>query len=193
MIDLLADGGQLFVGHAEALETMDPRFRSAGVPGSFAYLRRAPAAGADGGGAVAAPARSPVTRPMPGVVVAPARPRPALPPPPRRPLELPAPSRLDLANELADRGELGAARALCEEQLRESGPDARTFTMLGVIRQSQGDLAAAEDYFARAVYLEPAHYQALVHLALLVEQRGDAAAAANLRRRAARARGGANK
>jgi chemotaxis protein methyltransferase WspC len=172
---------------------MDPRYRSAGAPSAFAYLRRPPAAPAETSGHGSGPARA-TTKPMPAMVVPP-RPRrapPALPPPPPAPLELPAPSRLDLAAELADRGALAEARTLCEEHLRAAGPDARAYTMLGVIQQSQGDLIGAEASFGRAVYMEPAHYQALIHLALLVDQRGDAAGAANLRRRAARARG-ANK
>jgi chemotaxis protein methyltransferase WspC len=36
------------------------------------------------------------------------------------------------------------------------------------------------------VYLEPDHYEALCHLALLAEQAGDAPQAATLRRRAGR-------
>jgi chemotaxis protein methyltransferase WspC len=36
----------------------------------------------------------------------------------------------------------------------------------------------------KALYLDPKHYQALVHMMLLAEQRGDQRAAENYRRRA---------
>jgi chemotaxis protein methyltransferase WspC len=59
--------------------------------------------------------------------------------------------------------------------------------LLGTIRQAQGDFAAAEPYFPKAVYLEPTHHESLVHLSLLAQRKGDANAAANFRRRAERA------
>jgi chemotaxis protein methyltransferase WspC len=45
---------------------------------------------------------------------------------------------------------------------------------------------AAESY-RKALYLEPDHVEALMHLALLTENQGDAAAAGRLRERARRA------
>ena len=104
----------------------------------------------------------------------------------------PEPPARDLREEaaaLADRGDLPAAAARIAEHLRAFPADAAGHALHGTIRQALGELAAAEDAFNRAVYLEPAHYEALVHLALLRERRGDAAGAAHLRRRAARARG----
>jgi chemotaxis protein methyltransferase WspC len=49
-----------------------------------------------------------------------------------------------------------------------------------------GDAAAAERAFTRALYLDPRHFDALIHMLALAERRGDAAGAANYRRRAAR-------
>ncbi len=45
---------------------------------------------------------------------------------------------------------------------------------------------AAADHWRRCIYLQPDHYDALCHLALLAEQAGDAPQAAVLRQRAAR-------
>jgi chemotaxis protein methyltransferase WspC len=72
--------------------------------------------------------------------------------------------------------------------MRTHGPSAPAYVLLGLIRQAAGDPQQAEHYFDRAVYLQPDHYEALIHLALFMEHRGDAAGAAVLRQRAQRAR-----
>ena len=105
--------------------------------------------------------------------------------PPRLVLAPPA-NPLERAAELADRGELEAAAALCDERLRAAGDDAEAHELLGLIRQAQGDVAAAELCFSRALYCDPDRKPAMVHLALLLERRGESAGAALLRRRAER-------
>jgi chemotaxis protein methyltransferase WspC len=71
--------------------------------------------------------------------------------------------------------------------MRAHGPSAPSYVLLGLIRQAAGNAAQAEHCFGRAVYLQPDHYQALIHLALLMKHRGDTAMAAVLRQRAQRA------
>ena len=58
--------------------------------------------------------------------------------------------------------------------------------MLGLLSQHTQASAAAEAYLRRAVYLDPEHYEALSHLALLTERNGHAREAAALRQRAVR-------
>ena len=58
---------------------------------------------------------------------------------------------------------------------------------MGVIHRSTGDQERGEECFHKAVYLDPAHDEALLALALSAERRGDASAAAGFRRRAERA------
>ncbi len=79
-----------------------------------------------------------------------------------------------------------AAAAECAELLRTDPANAAAHCLLGVVHQAQGDAAAAERCFQRALYLEPSLHEALVHLALLAERRGQAQQAANYRRRAAK-------
>ena len=43
----------------------------------------------------------------------------------------------------------------------------------GVVRQAQGMLSEAQRSLEKALYLDPRHYQALVHMMLLAERRGD--------------------
>jgi chemotaxis protein methyltransferase WspC len=89
----------------------------------------------------------------------------------------------------ADRGDLARAAAMCEAHLERHGADARAWSLLGTIRQAEGDASRAESCFSRAIYCDPTHYAAMIQLALLFERRGDRDGAANLRRRAARVQG----
>ena len=59
--------------------------------------------------------------------------------------------------------------------MRAHGPSAPAYVLLGLIRQAAGNLEQAEHCFGRAVYLQPDHYEALIHLAFLLERRGDTA------------------
>jgi chemotaxis protein methyltransferase WspC len=97
-------------------------------------------------------------------------------------------SALETVRRLADQGELEAAATLCESSMRAHGPSAQAYVLLGLIRQAAGNPVQAEHCFGRAVYLQPDHYEALIHLALLLEHRGETAMATVLRQRAQRAR-----
>jgi chemotaxis protein methyltransferase WspC len=93
---------------------------------------------------------------------------------------------LALAEQLADKGQLGEAVEICEISLREEGPSARAFHLLALIRDSAGDQRQASEFYRKALYLEPDHYDALIHLSLLKDKSGDGAAAKTLKNRARR-------
>lgn len=99
-------------------------------------------------------------------------------------------SLLAQAAMLADQGRYDEAATLCEQAIREAGPTAQAFFLLGVIRQAAGDRERAEAAFHKAVYLDVRHGEALMALALIAQRRGDAATAAGYRRRAERALAG---
>ncbi|MCO6417947.1 hypothetical protein JYK14_17525, partial [Siccirubricoccus sp. KC 17139] len=104
-------------------------------------------------------------------------PRPAVPAPP-------APvARLEAAQRLADAGHLAEAVQQCEAQIRDSGPSADAFHLLGLLRDAAGSRPEAIANYRKALYLDPQHHEALAHLALLLEQQGDAAGARMLRDR----------
>lgn len=90
------------------------------------------------------------------------------------------------AAQLADRGELDEAGWLCEKQLGLDACSADAYYLLAVIREAQGHLQFAQELFHKALYLDPKHYQALIHLAGHAERQGDLAAAATYRTRAKR-------
>jgi chemotaxis protein methyltransferase WspC len=96
-----------------------------------------------------------------------------------------APSELDAARQLADAGRLEEAAAICESHLRKEGPSAQVYYLLGLLCDARGDIKAS-DYYRKALYLEPNHYETLVHMSLLLERSGDSAGARAFKRRAER-------
>lgn len=196
---LLDKDGCIFVGPAEAGIMLRPHVESIGIPLTFGFRRRAP------GAAVLKPAPSafkalPVLAPLlPPAPVARSRvaasPRVA----PRAPVEKirndtyektanPAQDELLMqARACADRGELSAADALCQQQLRAAGPNAAAYYLQGLINDARQDMAAALQLYRKAIYLQPDHREALLHLAGLLAAQGDADGAQRLRQRAERA------
>lgn len=97
-------------------------------------------------------------------------------------------SLLDKARQLADSGKLSAARELCDSLMNSNSLDARVYYLAGLLEQASDRTDLARDLFGKAVYLDPAHYESLVQLSLLSEQRGETGIAARYRKRASRAR-----
>jgi chemotaxis protein methyltransferase WspC len=85
-----------------------------------------------------------------------------------------------------DAGRAADAVAPLTAHLSET-PTADGYTLLGVASLMLGRTADAERALTQALYLDPGHYDALVQLFALAQTRGDAAAAANYRRRAVKA------
>lgn len=197
----------LFVGPAEASLLTRHGFISAGVPLAFAFTRRS---------AHQAGSATPAMPRYPAHPSAPARaaPRP-WPQPPRPPasgghagpIGVPAPSApapgapttgkaaerakastdaLPRISRLADRGELAAAVTACVAHLDAQGPSAAGYCLLGVLYDATGRPADARESYRRALYLDPAHQEALYHMAAILEAEGDGAASARLRNRAQR-------
>jgi chemotaxis protein methyltransferase WspC len=182
---LLLDSGVLFVGPAETGVLLDHEFVSVKVRMTFGF--RKPTACS-----TPSPPPSPEPRPSPSEPAAPPS-TDALPAPSPIPGTAlngqtagasPPVSRIDEAFALADRGCFTEATALCEAQLREHGPSAQAFYLLGLICSAEGRLYAADRCYRKALYLESGHHDALVHLALLLEQRGETREAKLLRSRA---------
>lgn len=90
---------------------------------------------------------------------------------------------LDAARRLADRGQLQEAAKLCETYLSQNRTNPDAYVLLGQVYQATGDRRQAEQSFQKATYLKPDHYEGLIHLALLKEERGDVVGAAMIRQR----------
>jgi chemotaxis protein methyltransferase WspC len=79
------------------------------------------------------------------------------------------------------------AIALCEEAQRELGPSAELYFLAGIMHQSSGNAALAEDCFHKTLYLDGSHEDALLALSILSDQRGERDQADQYRRSALRA------
>jgi chemotaxis protein methyltransferase WspC len=190
---LLAPDGRLCLSAAEADRLPAGKFAHDG-PNEFCVFVRASAATtsgvfpatqpASGGSGVKSGvfARPPIPLPPPTPVV----------PPPSVPLPAAPSSSFELARVLADAGKLPESRAACEQACAANPGSADGYPLLGAILLAEGNAVAAGNAFRKALYLAPDHPDALAHLLVLADRRGDADQADALRRRLARlsARGG---
>jgi chemotaxis protein methyltransferase WspC len=167
---LLADDGMLLAGYAEVPSFCRNGFASLPLPGAFALQK--------------APARKPLAR-SPAKAREKRAPKAAPPAPAASAPE----DLLAQARHQADRGDYRAAAAACHAALAADPDSADAYFILGMVSECESMPAAADDYWRRCVYLQPDHYEALCHLALLAEQSGDRPRAATFRQRAARVYG----
>ncbi|MFC6339431.1 chemotaxis protein CheR [Pseudomonas sp. CCM 7891] len=178
--------GVLFIGPAEGSLLGRLGMRSMGMPQSFAFSRHAEP--------VPEPAFVPMSTTLPQRRAAqiPARARPfstfAVPAVSIKPV----PAQSDAADllsqiaTLANEGKSLEARAACERYLQSHPPAAQVFYWLGLLSDVAGSPLEAQGYYRKALYLEPQHSQALMHLATLLQSQGDVVGASRLQARAAR-------
>lgn len=100
----------------------------------------------------------------------------------------PAMTGLEKARQLANEGRMAEAEEICETHLREQGASAEAFYLLGTARHATGADSQAGEFYRKALYLEPTHYDTLMQWALLAERNGDGARARILQERAGRIR-----
>jgi chemotaxis protein methyltransferase WspC len=179
----LAPEGWLFTGPSEAPLMVRHGFVSLKVPLAFAFRKKGQEEPVRPAKRKSTAVGAPLLQVSPGALtrrpMAPATPvsRPA-DSPPRPASAAPAPAGgLDAAEALANQGRLAEAAQVCEAQMREHGPSARACYILGLVRDAGEEPKLAEQLYRKALYLEPAHQEAMVHLALLLERAGDAAGA----------------
>jgi chemotaxis protein methyltransferase WspC len=183
---LLADDGLLFAGYAEVPTFCQHGFVSLAYPLAFGLRKRGAAAPA-----VAAPPPVPVPTPT-------AAPRRTLSYPAAASgvpalaaaaAAAPAPAQAELlpqARRLADLGQFQQAGAACLAWLEQHPDSAEAYFILGLLMERAEQPQQAREHWRRCIYLQPDHYQALCHLALLAEQQSDRATASALKARAAR-------
>ena len=183
---LLKPNGVLFVGPSESNLFLDHGFVSIKVPLAFAFRQSDSVQHATD--TATAPARtqpeiaSPSTPPKSSptnrakLVVSSRSSTPAKPTAPS------GAAQYD-AFRLADQGRLTEASKSCEEYLRQHGPSAHIFYLIGLMRAAAGDLVQGGQYYRKALYLEPNHRDTLLHLGLLLEKQGDDAGAQLIRAR----------
>ncbi|MBI6898911.1 chemotaxis protein CheR [Pseudomonas putida] len=180
--------GVLFIGPAEGSLLARLGMRPLGIAQSFAYVRQdeAPPVIIAKPASVARPA---IVPPVPARIV-------TLPPRVGRPNAVPVAKPMPAEDEAqllasiaqhANAGDSAQARDGCERYLRTFAPKAQVYYWLGLLSDTEGDAAQAITHYRKALYLEPQHPEALMHLAMLLAAQGDEAGARRLQERAARA------
>jgi len=180
--------GVLFIGPAEGSLLGRLGMRSIGIPQSFAFSRHSE------------PHPEPLPTPKP-IAVPISQPQRSTPPAPVRNRPFTAVTPLPIASKsanpdaatllaniaaLANEGKSAEARAACEQYLRSHEPVAQVFYWLGLLSDVAGLTLEAQGFYRKALYLEPQHPEALMHLAALLQAQGDSVGARRLQERAAR-------
>ena len=189
---LLVRNGILFVGHAETGRISAEKFTPTSYPRSFSFFKKdilltgclSESPGIESSG-ISPGGIPPITRTAKKMPVRTGR----IQEKPRRRIKTVPPQKeanLEEAQVLANQGNLEEAASICEAYLREQGPSASAYFLLGVIRDASGDAHLAFDALQKAVYLQPDHYEALLFLALLAERTGQKARAKALKNRVMR-------
>ena len=180
--------GVLFIGPAEGSLLGRLGMRSIGIAQSFAFSRQSHPQ----------PEPMPISKPVALPVSQPIR---STPPPPVRNRPLAAATPLPVTSKsanpdaatllaniaaLANEGKSAEARAACDQYLRSHEPVAQVFYWLGLLSDVAGLTLEAQGFYRKALYLEPQHPEALMHLAALLQAQGDSVGARRLQERAAR-------
>lgn len=181
---LLVPGGILFTGAAELIYFHQRGYRPVDHPRSFACRKSEPAKKR-----TAVAPDKPASAPLPHTRHRSSR-KPEKTVPASARTEEPArkadPAALEKIRDLADRGALEKACSLCESFLKEHGACAEAYCLMGVICQASNYSDRAEEFLLKSIYLDPHNYEALIHLHLISEHRGDLAKAALYKNRAER-------
>ncbi|SDP52092.1 chemotaxis protein methyltransferase WspC [Pseudomonas arsenicoxydans] len=178
--------GVLFIGPAEGGLLGRFGMRSIGIAQSFAFSRQS--APVPESLPVFVPTPLPVRQAVRSVPPTPVRNRPftTLTPPTATPKAPEAAALLANIATLANEGKSADARAACERYLDDHEPVAQVFYWLGLLSDVAGKGLEAQGFYRKALYLEPQHPDALMHLGALLQSLGDTAGARRLQDRAAR-------
>jgi chemotaxis protein methyltransferase WspC len=177
---LLTPSGLLFVGPSETGLLLDHGFVSAGIPLAFAFR---PA------GSAAPRLRPRLRTAAAGVVAKPVPAKPSKPTPVEKPQARSTTAGkttdaiehwIDQARRLANQGQLIEALKCCEQNLRIQPSSAEAFHLLGLLHDAAGRVREAAEHYRKALYLDPQHREALVHLAVALQKEGDEAGAQRL-------------
>ncbi|ESY90192.1 CheR family methyltransferase [Mesorhizobium sp. LNHC209A00] len=169
---LLASDGLLLVGPAESALPRLHGFTSAEWPMAFAFLKS---------GTVQVVAQ---TVPVSNSTLPPSVPKPLkskiVPPVGRQGHLQTTAQMLDQITEslatierIANAGRVKEAQEVALSHLKQFGPSAEIFYLLGLAQDAAGAAPEAVQNYRKALYLAPNHREALAHLALLLRKQGD--------------------
>jgi chemotaxis protein methyltransferase WspC len=90
---------------------------------------------------------------------------------------------ISMVRKLADEGSLDEALILCEQFLEKHKRNKEAYYLMGLINLALNIFDKAEEFFQKTLYLDPKHYEALMHMQLLHEKKGDYARASAMKGR----------
>jgi chemotaxis protein methyltransferase WspC len=81
--------------------------------------------------------------------------------------------KLATVRALADAGSLDRALTMCRQFLKKHEHNKEAYYLMGLINLALNSFDKAETFFQKVLYLDPRHYEALIHMKLLYEKKGD--------------------
>lgn len=91
------------------------------------------------------------------------------------------------AKQMANSAQYNEAEKLCREHISKHGEHQEAYYLLGLIASSKKQTELAESMLRKTLFLNPKHYEALIHLSLLLQEKGDILNAELFKNRANRA------
>ncbi|HEV7448048.1 MAG TPA: CheR family methyltransferase [Steroidobacteraceae bacterium] len=184
---LLAPQGTLFIGASESAPLLSNGFASARLPGACAFRKAGETAVSKRAPSAAQSVVAPQTRTVVSLPLRPTRPAGGVGAAGAPAVALATDQDwITAAQQLADRGDLAEAMQLCDRNLNAAGPCAQAFYLKALLHDAFGQSTEAITHYRKALYLDPSHQDALVHLGAALLQDGDTANAQNLFDRAER-------
>lgn len=98
--------------------------------------------------------------------------------------EVPFVYSIENVKQMADKGDFAGAEKVCHTLLQNEYSNFEALYYMGLIQNSLKNIELATDYFKKVLYLNPDHYESLVHISLIYESFGDTERAMIFRNRA---------
>ncbi|MCX5806504.1 MAG: hypothetical protein NT010_10635 [Proteobacteria bacterium] len=95
---------------------------------------------------------------------------------------------ISMIRKLADGGSLDEALSMCEQFLKKHKQNKEAYYLMGLINLALNVFDKAEAFFQKTLYLDPYHYEALMHMQLLYEKKGDRTKASAMKGRIQRSK-----
>jgi len=99
--------------------------------------------------------------------------------------------KLAAIRELADAGSLDRALSMCRQFIKKNDHNKEAYYLAGLINLALNNFDKAENFFQKVLYLDPSHYETLLHMKFLYEKKGDHVKSSAMQGRIKRSEAGA--